>query len=392
GGAIVGPSSYFMKSPPQQFPDHVAREMTLQFIADGHSDRSATNLDHAVRARTSRDVRANGCSFVRPPRRRPARRARREASGPPRGSICARCDRAFDLREPAPPHVRDRCGNRDPHRRGRTRLRGAGRDRLRPMGGAKLHRAERRCRVALVERGAVSCEHTCRRDDRERSAKNRWAVVRDRCDAAAERGHHRDTQRDHPQSSLVWLERFAGPLRPAHDRSRLYHDGRARRSALSGDCSQRAVGLMKIVVFGLTISSSWGNGHATLWRGLTKGLARLGHVVVFFARDVPYYAYHRDWHTCPNAELVLLQSFRGVREKVRAELEHADAAIVTSYCPDAALATAEIFDANRPLAVFYDLDTPITLSRVRAGETIPYLPPNGLRDFDLVLSYTGGSA
>src|SRR5437764_243294 len=25
---------------------------------------------------------------------------------------------------------------------------------------------------------------------------------------------------------------------------------------------------MKIVVFGLTISSSWGNGHATLWRGL----------------------------------------------------------------------------------------------------------------------------
>lgn len=60
GGAIVGPSSYFMKSPPQQFPDHVAREMTLQFIADGHPDRSATNLDHAVRARTSRDVRANG--------------------------------------------------------------------------------------------------------------------------------------------------------------------------------------------------------------------------------------------------------------------------------------------------------------------------------------------
>lgn len=149
---------------------------------------------------------------------------------------------------------------------------------------------------------------------------------------------------------------------------------------------------MKIVVFGLTISSSWGNGHATLWRGLTKGLARLGHVVVFFERDVPYYAYHRDWHTCPNAELVLFQSFRDVREKVRAELEHADAAIVTSYCPDAALATAEIFDADRPLAVFYDLDTPITLSRVRAGETIPYLPPNGLRDFDLVLSYTGGSA
>ncbi len=60
GGAIVGPSSYFMKSPPQQFPDHIAREMTLQFITDAHTERSATNLDHAVRARTSRHVRANG--------------------------------------------------------------------------------------------------------------------------------------------------------------------------------------------------------------------------------------------------------------------------------------------------------------------------------------------
>ncbi len=60
GGAIVGPSSYFMKSPPQQFPDHIAREMTLQFIANGNTDRSATHLDHAVRARTSRHVRANG--------------------------------------------------------------------------------------------------------------------------------------------------------------------------------------------------------------------------------------------------------------------------------------------------------------------------------------------
>jgi myo-inositol-1-phosphate synthase len=60
GGAIVGPSSYFMKSPPQQFPDHVAREMTLQFIAENSTDRSATNLEHTVRPRASRHVRANG--------------------------------------------------------------------------------------------------------------------------------------------------------------------------------------------------------------------------------------------------------------------------------------------------------------------------------------------
>jgi myo-inositol-1-phosphate synthase len=60
GGAIVGPSSYFMKSPPQQFPDHIARDMTLQFIANDISERSTTNLEHPVRARTPRHVRANG--------------------------------------------------------------------------------------------------------------------------------------------------------------------------------------------------------------------------------------------------------------------------------------------------------------------------------------------
>ena len=51
---------------------------------------------------------------------------------------------------------------------------------------------------------------------------------------------------------------------------------------------------MRIVIFGLTISSSWGNGHATLWRGLCKYLVRSGHSVVFFERDVPYYAGARD--------------------------------------------------------------------------------------------------
>jgi spore maturation protein CgeB len=44
------------------------------------------------------------------------------------------------------------------------------------------------------------------------------------------------------------------------------------------------------------------------------------------------------------------------------------------------------------LRIFYDLDTPVTLSRLQAGETTTYIGPRGLRDFDLVLSYTGGRA
>ena len=44
------------------------------------------------------------------------------------------------------------------------------------------------------------------------------------------------------------------------------------------------------------------------------------------------------------------------------------------------------------MRVFYDLDTPVTLAALERGESVPYIGPRGLRDFDLVLSYTGGPA
>ena len=37
GGALDGPSSYFMKSPPRQLSDHDAREATLDFIVNGQA-------------------------------------------------------------------------------------------------------------------------------------------------------------------------------------------------------------------------------------------------------------------------------------------------------------------------------------------------------------------
>lgn len=147
---------------------------------------------------------------------------------------------------------------------------------------------------------------------------------------------------------------------------------------------------MNIVVFGLTISSSWGNGHATLWRGLCKHLIRLGHHVTFFERDVAYYSGARDLFDIPGGRLVLFSDWADIRAAARAAVSDADAAIVTSYCPDALSATEVILDAARPLAVFYDLDTPVTLDRLRAGQPVAYLGARGLVDFDLVLSFTGG--
>jgi spore maturation protein CgeB len=153
---------------------------------------------------------------------------------------------------------------------------------------------------------------------------------------------------------------------------------------------------MKLAIFGLTISSSWGNGHATLWRGLCKSLVALGHEFVFFERDVPYYASTRDWPSLPSAygssKLVLYSDWPAVQAQAKRELASCDTAIVSSYCFDAQAATDAILEARRPRAVFYDLDTPVTLDSLRSGKHVPYIPRQGLRDFDLVLSYTGGAA
>ncbi len=149
---------------------------------------------------------------------------------------------------------------------------------------------------------------------------------------------------------------------------------------------------MKLVIFGLTVSSSWGNGHATLWRGLCASLHRRGHVVIFFERDVPYYARHRDLTELPGGELILYPDWDEVLPLARRHLADADVAMVTSFCPDAIAASRLAMDSPAPLRVFYDLDTPVTLSRLSSGQPVEYIGPNGLRDFDMVLSYTGGQA
>lgn len=149
---------------------------------------------------------------------------------------------------------------------------------------------------------------------------------------------------------------------------------------------------MKLVIFGLTMSSAWGNGHATLWRGLQRALARRGHEVVFFERDLPYYARHRDLRELEGGRLVLYRSWEEVEDEARRQLRNAEVGMVTSYCPDGVVASRLVLDSPVQRTVFYDMDTPVTLSRLERGEPIPYLPAEGLAGFDLVLSFTGGPA
>jgi spore maturation protein CgeB len=147
---------------------------------------------------------------------------------------------------------------------------------------------------------------------------------------------------------------------------------------------------MKIVVFGLTISSSWGNGHATLWRSLVRALGANGHRVCFFEKDTPYYSAHRDLTALDGHDLHLYKEWNAVAAAARRAVETCDAAIVTSYCPDAQAATDVVCGATAPRKVYYDLDTPVTLAALRAGEKVDYLPCDGLSAFDLVLSFGGG--
>ncbi|HET6568629.1 MAG TPA: glycosyltransferase [Rhodothermales bacterium] len=149
---------------------------------------------------------------------------------------------------------------------------------------------------------------------------------------------------------------------------------------------------MKLVIFGLTISSSWGNGHATLWRGLCRALIRRKHQVIFFERDVPYYADHRDFTELPGGSLLLYDDWQNVLPTARQHLADADVAMVTSYCPDGVAACDLVLSSPAAIRTFYDLDTPVTLDQLRSGRPVSYLPPDGLGGFDLVLSYTGGRA
>lgn len=122
-------------------------------------------------------------------------------------------------------------------------------------------------------------------------------------------------------------------------------------------------------------------------------MLRRGHEVVFYERDVPYYARTRDLYSLGvGGQLYLYTAFEDISRAARYELDACDLAICTSYCADGAAASDLILRSGAAIRCFYDLDTPVTLQALARSETIQYLPAGGLAPFDLVLSYTGGRA
>jgi spore maturation protein CgeB len=146
---------------------------------------------------------------------------------------------------------------------------------------------------------------------------------------------------------------------------------------------------VKFTIFGLTISSSWGNGHATPYRAIVRALARMGHRVTFYEKDVHYYASHRDLPERDACEVVLYPDWDAVRTEALREAASSDVTINASYCPGGARIIDDVLGLARPLKVFYDLDTPVTLENLSLND-VDYLRRDQVPNFDLYLSFTGG--
>ncbi|WP_375428826.1 glycosyltransferase [uncultured Sphingomonas sp.] len=145
---------------------------------------------------------------------------------------------------------------------------------------------------------------------------------------------------------------------------------------------------MKLVVLGLSLSSSWGNGHATTYRALLKAFAARGHDVLFFERDVPWYARQRDLADPDWCRLAFYADLADL-DRWASELANADAVIVGSYVPEGVAVGRWAQRHARGAVAFYDIDTPVTLANLARGH-FEYLSPDLIPGYDLYLSFTGG--
>ncbi|MGR3455887.1 CgeB family protein [Pseudooceanicola sp.] len=147
---------------------------------------------------------------------------------------------------------------------------------------------------------------------------------------------------------------------------------------------------LDIVIFGLSLSSSWGNGHATTYRALLRGLAAEGHRVLFLERDVPWYASQRDLPQPDFCNFALYDSLDDLG-RWQERIAEADAVIVGSYVPEAIELVDRLAERVAGRLVYYDIDTPVTLKALESDEA-EYIRHRQLPMVDLYLSFAGGKA
>lgn len=146
---------------------------------------------------------------------------------------------------------------------------------------------------------------------------------------------------------------------------------------------------LHIVFIGLSITSSWGNGHATTYRGLVRELNKLGHTISFFERDVSWYATNRDLPNPDYCKTILYSSLGELQESYSNTIREADLVILGSYVPEGVAIGEWVIKTAKGIRAFYDIDTPVTLAKLERND-FEYLHPELIPKFDLYLSFTGG--
>src|SRR5688572_11948202 len=162
-------------------------------------------------------------------------------------------------------------------------------------------------------------------------------------------------------------------------------------NATMGDVGTDTAGAprLRIVIIGLSITSSWGNGHATTYRGLVRELSRRGHDVVFLEHDKPWYASNRDMANPPFGRTALYPGVAELKDRFANDVRSADLVIVGSYVPEGVAVGEWVVRTAGGLTAFYDIDTPVTLAKLERGDT-EYLSPELIPKYGMYLSFTGG--
>ena len=125
---------------------------------------------------------------------------------------------------------------------------------------------------------------------------------------------------------------------------------------------------LDLVMLGLSITSSWGNGHATTYRALLREFAARGHELIFLERDVPWYASQRDLQECAYADVRLYASLEDLQENYERTVAEADAVIVGSYVPEGVAVGEWAVETATGVVGFYDIDTPVTLAKLQGED------------------------
>jgi len=146
---------------------------------------------------------------------------------------------------------------------------------------------------------------------------------------------------------------------------------------------------LRIVILGLSITSSWGNGHATTYRALVRELCALGHNVLFLERDTEWYASNRDLPNPPYGRTELYSSVKELKQRFAPDIREADLVIVGSYVANGIEIGEWVTHLAEGATAFYDIDTPVTMARLSTGG-VEYISAALIPKYQMYLSFTGG--